>query len=132
MQCRRTILIWRRSSHVNGLTTSRRVGKVGDHARCRDLLGPRGAIASRTHRDRADRRNLRQIDAPAGGAASASCSAVKAVIGFGGRIGRVKGRGSGSCNVVEPAPVHRDTNDTKSMARDIGTIQKGRTVIRLS
>jgi hypothetical protein len=43
-----------------------------------------------------------------------------------GRIGRVKGRGSRSSNVVEPAPVHHDTNDTKSMASDIGTIRKGR------
>jgi hypothetical protein len=54
------------------------------------------------------------------------------VIAFGGRIGRVKGRGSGSSNVVEPAPVHRDTNDTKSMASDIGTIRKGRMVTWLS
>jgi hypothetical protein len=41
---------------------------------------------------------------------------------------RVKGRASGSSTVVEPAPVYRDTNDTKPMASDIGTIRKGRMV----
>jgi hypothetical protein len=51
----------------------------------------------------------------------------RAVIAFGGRIGRV-----GSSNVVEPSTVDRDTNDTKSMASDIGTIRKGRRVTWVS
>ena len=46
-----------------------------------------------------------------------------------GSNGEVAGQGASSCGARSCCPsVHRDTNDTKSPARDIGTIRKGRSL----